>query len=111
MTNSQTATVTGPSPGRIAHAAALIACALALGGCSLFHSKSAGDKPVRCSDAALLGEPVNHPPLKVPDGMDAPNTAGSVVIPPLNEPDHPRAPTDPCLSSPPDYGTPDTGRR
>jgi hypothetical protein len=111
MTNSQTATVIRPTSGSLARAAALATCALALGGCSLFHSKSDGDKPVRCSDAKLLSEPVNHPPLKVPDGMDAPNTAGSVVIPPLNEPEHPRAPTDPCLSSPPDYGTPDSGKR
>ncbi len=97
--------------GLSARAAALTVCALALGGCSLFHSKSAGDKPVRCSDAKILSEPVNDPPLRVPDGLDPPNTAGAVVIPALNEPDHPRAPTDPCLSSPPDYGTPDSGKR
>jgi hypothetical protein len=102
------------TPAQRALAAALLAGALAsllaLGGCSLFRSRSDAPKSVKCSDPKIVNEPVNRGPLKVPDGMDPPNTVGSVVIPPLNEPAHPRAPTDPCLTSPPDYGTPDSGK-
>ncbi|HTP39574.1 MAG TPA: hypothetical protein VMI92_08350 [Steroidobacteraceae bacterium] len=87
------------------------AMALLLNGCSMFHSKDDPNKKVKCAEPAVASDVVNRPPLKVPAGMTPPNTAGAVQIPTLNEPEIPRADTDPCLTSPPDYGTPDSGKR
>ena len=42
-------------------------------------------------------------PLKVPDGADAPNVAGALVIPSVDAPPPPPGPTDPCLDEPPRY--------
>ncbi len=44
------------------------------------------------------------PPLKIPSGLDAPNTSNALVVPPLKGP-APPLPTakDPCLVSPPKY--------
>ncbi|MDW8260471.1 MAG: hypothetical protein RML32_13620 [Gammaproteobacteria bacterium] len=43
------------------------------------------------------------PPLKVPPGLDAPDTRGALRIPELNEPEPPRPPGGPCLDAPPRY--------
>lgn len=43
----------------------------------------------------------NLPPLKVPAGLDAPDTRASMPIPELAEPEKPRAAGDPCLDLPP----------
>ncbi len=45
------------------------------------------------------------PPLKIPVGLQAPNTRDALKIPELNEPEAPRAETDPCLEEPPAYST------
>jgi uncharacterized lipoprotein len=42
--------------------------------------------------------------LKIPEGVDAPDTAGLLKLPVLNEPPPPpRGPKDPCLDQPPSY--------
>ena len=47
------------------------------------------------------------PPLKVPAGLDTPDTHASLKIPALNEPEPPaRKPTDPCLDEPPSFAAP-----
>jgi|JRYE01.1.fsa_nt_gb uncharacterized lipoprotein len=46
------------------------------------------------------------PPLKVPSGMDAPNTRGAMRVPELDTPERPRSPDEPCLDVPPKYVPP-----
>ncbi|MGH8259408.1 MAG: hypothetical protein ACREUG_06925 [Steroidobacteraceae bacterium] len=46
-------------------------------------------------------------PLKVPPGIDAPDTHAALQIPALNEPaPPPRGLREPCLDEPPSYATP-----
>jgi uncharacterized lipoprotein len=42
-------------------------------------------------------------PLKVPEGMDAPNTQGALVIPTVELAPPPPGPKDACLDIPPRY--------
>jgi hypothetical protein len=42
-------------------------------------------------------------PLKVPEGVDAPNVAGALVIPSIDAAPPPPGPSDPCLDEPPRY--------
>lgn len=52
------------------------------------------------------------PPLRVPLGVDAPDTRAALQIPPLNEPTPPpRSLRDPCLDEPPSYATPGSSSR
>ena len=49
------------------------------------------------------------PPLRVPTGIDAPDTHAALKVPPLNEPTPPpRNLRDPCLDEPPHYLLPGT---
>jgi hypothetical protein len=68
-------------------------------GCSWFHH---GNR-AKCREPTIGEHAKNLPPLKVPAGLDAPDTRNAIKIPPLTEPEHPRTPKDPCLSSPPSY--------
>jgi len=68
-------------------------------GCSWFHHGSRA----KCREPTIGANARNLPPLKVPSGLDAPDTRNAVKIPPLTEPEHPRGLKDPCLSSPPSY--------
>jgi hypothetical protein len=43
------------------------------------------------------------PPLKIPQGLDAPDTASALKLPTLNEPVAPRSKKDPCLDEPPSF--------
>jgi uncharacterized lipoprotein len=49
---------------------------------------------------------VSVAPLKVPPGLDAPDTRSALKIPDLNEPARPRAQSEPCLDEPPRYSPP-----
>jgi uncharacterized lipoprotein len=73
---------------------------LALGGCSWMHH---GRHGARCREPAVGGEAKNLPPLKMPPGLDAPDTRNAIKVPALNEPERPRAPGEPCLSMPPSF--------
>jgi len=83
---------------RILPLAGLALC-LSLGSCSWFHH---GGKH-GCRERDVTRGAGNQPPLKVPAGMDAPDTRNAVQVPPLGEPERPRGPTDPCLSAPPSF--------
>lgn len=88
-----------------ARALALAAAALLLlapGGCSWMHH---GKHAARCREPAVGGEAKNMPPLKMPPGLDAPDTRNAIKVPPLDEPERPRVPGDPCLSQPPNFKT------
>jgi hypothetical protein len=41
------------------------------------------------------------PPLRMPPGLDRPDTSGALKIPALNEPEYPLDPDGPCLEAPP----------
>ncbi len=43
----------------------------------------------------------NLPPLKVPVGLDGPDTRQAMAIPEVNEPEAPLDPDGPCLDAPP----------
>lgn len=68
-------------------------------GCSWFHHGGRA----KCREPTIGANAKNLPPLKMPAGLDAPDTRNAVKIPPLSEPEHPRGLKDPCLSSPPSY--------
>lgn len=75
---------------------------LPLSGCSWMHH---GKHSAKCREPAVGGAAQNMPPLKVPPGLDAPDTRNAIKVPPLDEPERPRAPGDPCLSMPPSFKT------
>jgi opacity protein-like surface antigen len=58
-----------------------------------------------CPEPALTGDVQNMPPLRVPPGLDAPDTRNAIKIPPLPEPLVARSPGAPCLAAPPSFGT------
>jgi hypothetical protein len=81
--------------------ALLISVTCALSGCQLFrHHRSQG-----CREPQVTSNIDSLPPLRVPAGLDPPDTRNGVRIPQLNEPERSRAKTEPCLSEPPSYGT------
>lgn len=43
----------------------------------------------------------NLAPLRVPAGLDAPDTSGALAIPELTAPEAPRDPEGPCIEAPP----------
>jgi uncharacterized lipoprotein len=50
---------------------------------------------------------VSVPPIRVPLGLDPPDTKSALQIPALNEPAlPPRGPKDPCLDEPPKFTEP-----
>jgi hypothetical protein len=56
-----------------------------------------------CRETTEVTEAKNLPPLKVPPGLDAPDTRNAIKVPELTEPERPRGPREPCLSQPPSY--------
>jgi len=76
----------------------LIAAATLLSGCHLF-SKLTPD----CHSPQEYRRAAQVPPLKVPAGLDSPNTQGALVIPTLEVTPPPPGPKDACLDIPPRY--------
>ena len=72
---------------------------LALSGCSWMHRKRVSS----CRELTVVDQANTIAPLRVPTGLDAPDTRNAIKVPELNEPEKPRLPTDPCLSRPPRY--------
>ena len=87
------------------HAVRALVCALTLlaaSGCATFrHGKP---KHTRCPEPPVSEDVKNMPPLRVPPGLDAPDTRNAIKVPPLTEPVVARAPDAPCLSAPPSFG-------
>lgn len=54
-----------------------------------------------CKKAPTYADEKDLPPLRIPVGMDAPDTREALVIPALEEPEVPRGPDDGCLEEPP----------
>jgi uncharacterized lipoprotein len=76
----------------------LIAAATLLSGCHLF-SKLTPD----CHSPQEYRRAAQVPPLKVPAGLDSPNTEGALVIPTVELAPPPPGPKDACLDIPPRY--------
>ena len=73
--------------------------ALALAGCSWMHRNRVSS----CREDTVVIEARNLPPLKVPPGLDAPDTRNAIKVPELAEPERARSAHEPCLSRPPSY--------
>ncbi|MFI4891692.1 MAG: hypothetical protein ACHQIL_14275 [Steroidobacterales bacterium] len=70
-----------------------------LGGCHMHPFRSTADN---CHKPQLYQRAASVAPLKVPEGLDAPNVQGALVIPTVDEAPPP-GPNDPCLDEPPRY--------
>jgi hypothetical protein len=82
----------------------LLGCTpLLLSGCTLYNNTFHRVHDNSCREKPFAGNTDNRPGLVVPPGMTAPDPRNQVKIPVLNEPDHPRPKSEPCLSQPPSY--------
>jgi uncharacterized lipoprotein len=59
-----------------------------------------------CNKTQAYADAGNLSPLRIPVGLDAPDTRAALRIPELNEPEAPRAAGSPCLEEPPAFVTP-----
>jgi hypothetical protein len=55
----------------------------------------------RCNNPAAYAGAREVPPLKMPVGLDGPDTSRALEIPPLDQPEVPRGAGAPCLEDPP----------
>jgi uncharacterized lipoprotein len=76
----------------------LMAAGVLLSGCHIF-SKLNPD----CHVKQEYQHALQVPPLKVPPGLDSPNTAGALVIPTVENAPPPPGPHDLCYDVPPRY--------
>ena len=76
------------------------AISLLLAGCHGNPFRAVGEN---CHKPQVYQRAGSAAPLKVPDGADAPNVAGALVIPSVDAAAPPPGPTDPCLDEPPRY--------
>jgi len=73
---------------------------LPLGGCHLVRAINAGS----CNETQTYMRATSVPTLKIPAGLDAPDTTNALRLPQLNEPaPPPRHAKDPCLDAPPSF--------
>lgn len=73
---------------------------LALTGCKAFSG---------CSKPGAYATAEDLPPLKVPVGMDGPDTRAALVVPPLQQPEIPLERLEGCLEEPPPMVAPPPG--
>ena len=71
---------------------------LPLAGCSMFRASS-------CTKPGPYLQAKEATPLKIPSGLDAPDTRGALRIPELREPEVPRE-AGTCLDKPPKFTSP-----
>ncbi len=75
----------------------MIVAATLLSACHMFSRVADCHRPQEYQRAVQL------PPLKVPAGLDTPNTQGALVIPTVDLVPPPRGPHEACLDAPPRY--------
>jgi uncharacterized lipoprotein len=86
---------------------ALAALLLPLGGCHLVRAISSN----ACNDTQGYMKQRSVEPLKIPTGLDAPDTTNALRLPQLNEPaPPPRRGKGPCLDAPPPFKVPQPAR-
>jgi len=76
----------------------MLSLSLLLGGCKHFGGGGC-NKPEAYANAG------NLPPLRIPAGLDGPDTRSALRIPDLNEPEAPRNSKGACLEEPPPITT------
>jgi uncharacterized lipoprotein len=76
----------------------VVAAAALMSGCHLF-----GKLTPDCHTRQEYQRAGQVPPLKVPAGLDTPNTQGALVIPTVELAPPPPGPKDACLDVPPRY--------
>ncbi len=76
----------------------VVAAAALMSGCHLF-----GKLTPDCHTRQEYQRAAQVPPLKVPPGLDSPNTQGALVIPTVDLTPPPPGPKDSCLDVPPRY--------
>jgi len=81
-------------------ALALIAVSTLMSGCHIF-TKLTPD----CHHKQEYQHALSAAPLRVPAGLDSPNTAGALVIPAVTDVPPPPGPKDTCYDVPPRYKT------
>ncbi len=74
----------------------VVAAAALMSGCHLFRGAD-------CHTRQEYQRAGQVPPLKVPAGLDSPNTQGALVIPTVELAPPPPGPKDSCLDVPPRY--------
>jgi len=80
---------------------------LALAGCHVFRHMSSGG----CHESQGYMQAQTLAPLRIPAGLDAPDTANALRLPELKEPaPPPRSPKEPCLDVPPSFKVPQAPR-
>jgi len=84
------------SAWRIAGLAVLVT----VSGCHMVRAISAAS----CNETRSYMKEASVPPLKIPAGLDAPDTTNALRLPQLNEPEPPpRRGKEPCLDAPPPF--------
>jgi uncharacterized lipoprotein len=76
----------------------LISASALMSGCHLFSTLNPD-----CHTQQEYQHASSAPPLKVPSGLDSPNTAGALVIPAVSDVPPPPGPHDQCYDIPPRY--------
>jgi uncharacterized lipoprotein len=84
---------------------ALAALLLSLSGCHMFRGNACRQRQGYLQERSVA-------PLKIPAGLDAPETASALRLPQLNEPAPPprRGKKAPCLDAPPPFKVPQPAR-
>jgi uncharacterized lipoprotein len=77
----------------------MFSCLVLLGACSGFRARN-------CNKPEVYAAAENRAPLRIPVGLDGPDTRAALKIPELNEPEVPRGQNDNCLEEPPPLATP-----
>jgi len=78
-----------------------------LGGAALVAAAGCHSGGAVCEKPGIYTLAQSAPPLKIPVGLQSPNTREALRIPELNEPEPPpRRKGDACLDEPPKYTTP-----
>jgi uncharacterized lipoprotein len=77
--------------------APVIALAGLSSSCGLFHSTKDCEKPQAYESSQSIAR------LKIPPGLDAPDTKEALTIPDVNAPEAPRNASGGCLDEPPQY--------
>ncbi len=86
-------------PRKILAAITLAAIAVALTGCFSRSERS-------CHQPQAYAAAEDLPPLRIPPGLETPDTRNALRVPELNEPEPPRRRgADPCLDTPPSFTT------
>ncbi len=83
---------------------AVVSSMVLAGGCKSLRTRS-------CNKSSAYAAAPDLQPLKIPAGLDSPDTRAALKIPELNEPEAPRGPKDGCLEDPPRVSTTATPAR